>query len=189
MEGVPFAIAFQDFHAQNSMELIVPAMTEYAFGVRHSIENGRQKIEWINEHKFGSISAKSGFFRLPNSENISAIIVNPQGTLAKFNRIGYISGFGDRRVRMTRRSIRRNDGNRSDPRPTLVVEDVHDGNYKEKWVEGMVILHNPHSRSPISPHMIRDATHKFLQSDGSIMSMLSEIPTYLSSTFIYISSK
>lgn len=57
-------------------------MTEYLFGFRHSID-GELKIERIEEHVWGSLREKSGFFPLLKSEHISAVIINPHGTLPK----------------------------------------------------------------------------------------------------------
>jgi hypothetical protein len=107
MKDVPFIIAVQDFHSPGAMRMITSAMTEYVFGVRHSVDDDGRRIEWINEHVWGNSREKSGFFRLSNAENISAVIVNAQGTLPKFNRMGYLAEFGNRRVRMVRTGFAR----------------------------------------------------------------------------------
>jgi hypothetical protein len=44
----------------------------------------------------------AGFFLQPETENIRAVLVNPSGTLTKFNRMGFLAGFGDRDIRMVR---------------------------------------------------------------------------------------
>jgi hypothetical protein len=168
------------------MCMVVPAATEYVFGVRHSLSEGLRKIHWIDEHRFGAVHETSGFFRLPNAENVSAVVVNPQGTLVKFNRLGFIAGFGDRRVRMTRVGFRRHDDDPSDPRPRPFRENVHDRGYQESWVEGMVVLHNPRARIPLDPGLIKEATHEFLEPDGRIMSLLPESPPYFSQTSIHL---
>ncbi|MBI1406034.1 MAG: hypothetical protein GC145_07910 [Caulobacter sp.] len=186
MEGLPFAIALQDFHAPGSMRMIVPAATEYVFGVRHSMEDGQRRIEWINKHSQGALEEASGFFRFPNAENVSAVIVNPQGTLVKFNRMGLLAGFGDPRVRMVRTGVRRHDGD-LDPRPRPFTDQVHEPGYAETWVEGMVVLHNPAARIRLDRDLIRGATHEFLQPDGRIMSGLpDEPPPYFSQTYVML---
>ncbi|MBB5746572.1 hypothetical protein [Brevundimonas variabilis] len=186
MENVPFAIAVQDFHAPGAMTMIVPAATEYAFGVRHSMREGVRQVEWIADHRRGDVVEPSGFFRLPAGENVSAVIVNPQGTLVKFNRLGFIAGFGDRRVRMVRHGVRRHDG-AADPRPRPFVDQVHEPGYAETWVEGMVVLHNPGARIPLDPDLLPGATHEFLEPDGRIMSRLpNEPPPYFSRTAVFI---
>jgi len=42
----------------------------------------------------GEQAREVGVLDLPDAENISAVIVNPQGTLPKFNRLGYLAEFG-----------------------------------------------------------------------------------------------
>ena len=49
MKGKPFIIAVQDFHAPGAMRAVISAMTEYAFGVRHSFVNGKHTVEWLKE--------------------------------------------------------------------------------------------------------------------------------------------
>src|SRR5665811_637036 len=75
MNGLPFVLAIQDFHLTGTMRAITQAATDYVFGVRHTIENGKIKIERINHHVWGKSKEKSGFFSLPGSENVSAVIV------------------------------------------------------------------------------------------------------------------
>lgn len=185
MKGTPFVIALQDFHGPGAMRFIVPAATEYVFGVRHSLVGGKRHVEWIKEHRFDDAALPSGFFRLPKSENVSAIIVNPQGTLVKFNRVGYIAGFGDRRVRMIRSGMRRHDADPIDPRPRPFMEEVHAPGYEETWVEGMVVLHNPNALIPLDPDLLPGATHEFLRPDGVIMSKLPGNPPYVSETMVH----
>lgn len=181
--GLPFCIAVQDFSIGGSMRFIVPAAVEYVFGIRHSMEEGVHKIEKIKVHRYGKQKAKSGFFQLPNSENVSAVIINPQGTITKFNRLGYIAGFGNPNVRMVRSGVRRNDGNLEAPQPTTFVQHV-DLNYEESWVEGMVVIHNPNAVIPLNPQLIPGAAHEFLQEDGSIQTLLPEFHPLYSQTEI-----
>lgn len=186
MQGVPFAIAVQDFHAPAAMTLVVRAATTYAFGVRHSRTNGELKVDWVNEHRYGAMVEPSGFFRLRDAENVSAVIVNPQGTLVKFNRLGYIVGLGDRRVRMVRSGLRRHEG-ALDPRPQPFIDNVHEAGYSESWVEGMVVLHNPAATIPLNPALLPGATHEYLEPDGQIMTaMPNEPPPYFSRTAVYL---
>lgn len=186
MENKPFIIALQDFHAPAAMTRITMPATEYVFGVRHSMTEHGRKIEWIDEHRVGDIVEKSGFFKLKDGENVSAVILNPQGTLVKFNRMGLLAGFGDPRVRMVRTGLRRFDGE-ADPRPRPFHEEVHADGYRETWVEGMVVLHNPDAIIPLDRGLILGASHEYLESNGVIMSALPEDPpTYFSRTTVYL---
>ncbi|MEZ5894215.1 MAG: hypothetical protein R3C58_13865, partial [Parvularculaceae bacterium] len=184
-EGLPFCLAIQDFHKLGAMRQVVSAATEYVFGVRHSLVEGRLKVERLKRHKYGRKQVQSGFFKLKNAENISAVIVNPQGTLMKFNRIGFVAGFGDPNIKMTRKGVRRNDANAVAPGPTHFVHDI-DLAYQEPWVEGMVVLHNPNARIPLDPELIPGAAHEFLQEDGRILSLLPEFHPLFSETGISV---
>jgi hypothetical protein len=189
MKDLPFAIAVQDFHTAGSMRVFTQAATEYAFGVRHSMKEGRHTIERIEDHVWGNTKEKSGFFSLPGSENVSAVIVNPQGTLSKFTRMGFIAGFGDRKVKIIRRGLARGERNPDNPMPVPFVHKVYEAGYSETWVEGMVVLHNPNARIPLHPDMIPGASHEFLQDDGHIMSLIPDFHPYISETLILVPEK
>ena len=186
LRRVPFLLAIQDFHGPGSMCMVVPATTEYVFGVRHCLVDGKRKIERISKHSFGPAREASGFFCLPGAENVSAVVVNPQGTITKFNRMGYLAGFGNRRVRMVRTGMRRCELDDDGPMPSPFAHAVHAPDYSETWVEGMVVLHNPKARIPLDPSLIPGANHEFLEEDGRIMSVLPDFHPYFSQTAITI---
>ncbi len=185
-QDIPFLIALQDFHAPHAMSRIVMPATEYVFGVRHSIVDGERRIERLRKHVYRRTHEASHFFGLPESENVSAVMLNPVGTIPKFNRMGFIAGFGDRRIKMTHSGIRRGEIDPDGPGPLPFSRDVHSPGYVEKWVEGTVILHNPNARIPLDPELIPGANHEFLQPDGSILSMLPEFQPYSSGTAIML---
>lgn len=184
VDDAPFVIALQDFHAPGAMVGLVPTATEYVFGVRHSMVDGERKVERIDEHVFGAMRAPSGFFTLPEAENVSAVFLNPQGTLTKFNRLGYVAGFGNRNVRMIRSGIARGELNLDDPSPREFTHDVSAPDYSESWIEGTVVLHNPNARVPLDPNQVPGACHEFLMPDGTINSLLPEFQPYMSRTSI-----
>jgi hypothetical protein len=183
MAGIPFLIGIQDFHALGSMKMIVPAATEYIFGYRHSQENGAVRIARIAEHRSGNMAEPSGFFTFTNSENVSAVILNPQGTLVKFNRMGMLAGFGSRRVRMVRTGVLRREGKPDGPYPRPFVQEVTSAS-QESWIEGTVVLHNPRAITPLDPDQLLGANHEFQQPDGRIMSLIPDFHPYFSQTVI-----
>ena len=127
---------------------------------------------------------QSYFFGLPEAENVSAVMLNPIGTIPKFNRIGFIAGFGDRAIRMVHTGIRRGEIDPRGPGPLPFRHDVHSPGYAEKWIEGAVILHNPNARVALDPELIPGANHEFLEPDGTIVSLLPEFQPYSSATLI-----
>lgn len=189
IRDMPFVLAIQDFHAPGAMRHIVIAATEYAFGVRHEMRDGVREITRIVEHHYDGLAEPSGFFNLEGSENVSAILLNPQGTITKFNRIGYLAGFETANIRMVRTGIARGEGNANDPRPVRFVQEVHAPGYEETWTEGMVVLHNPRARIPLDPALIPSAAHEFLQEDGRIISLLPEFHPLFSQTQIFVNQQ
>ncbi|MET4252974.1 ribosomal protein L30 [Bradyrhizobium sp. LA6.4] len=182
MEGIPFVLAVQDFHIPGAMRFISAAMSDYVFGIRHNLADGSP--EPIDEHVWGELREESGFFSFPNAENVSAVIVNAQGTLPKFNRLGYLTGFGNKRVRMMRTGVAL-DAQQGTP----FVQTVHAPAYSESWVEGMTVFHNPQALIPLAPDLIPGACHQFLQPDKSIVSLTPEFHPMFSETRIWVSGR
>jgi len=185
MADVPFVIAIQDFHGPGTMKMIVPAATEYVFGFRHTLIDGRVRIDRISEHRVGDLSEPSGFFSLPDAEHVSAVVVNPQGTLMKFNRMGLLAGFGSSRVRMKRSGLLRREGKPDGPAPRQFTQEVTSSS-NETWIEGMVVLHNPNATIPLDPDLLSGANHEFVEPDGRIMSLLPDFHPYFSETAIWL---
>lgn len=186
LEETPFIVAVQDFHAPGAMRWIQTIATEYVYGIRHSIEKGVRKIERIAEHRFGQASVESGFFNLPEAENVSAVMLNPSGTLTKFNRLGFVAGFGDQRVRMVRTGLARGELGPGDPLPKPFRQNVSAPDYSESWIEGAIILHNPNAKIPLDPGLIPGASHEFAEPDGRLYSLLPEFQPWLSGTSIVL---
>lgn len=186
VQDMPFVLAVQDFHAPGAMRHIVIAATEYVFGVRHERQNGVLRVERIADHRYDGLTEPSGLFTFEESENISAVLLNPQGTITKFNRMGYLAGFEQANIRMVRTGVARGERNQADSRPVAFMHEVHAPGYEETWVEGMVVLHNPNARIPLDPDLIPFAAHEFLQPDGRIMSLLPEFHPLYSQTQIFV---
>ena len=134
-------------------------------------------------HRFKKARVQSGFFFLEGAENISALILNPSGTLSKFNRMGAMTGFGDQTLKIVRHGYLRRDGDPVDPQPKRFRQEVGPG-YDERWVEGMVVLHNPRAKRPLDPDLLPGANHEFLQQDGRIMSLVPDFHPWTSTTYV-----
>lgn len=184
--GKPLVFAIQDFHAPQSMTRARTGLGIYLYGTDHAWHydaQGQLIIEPIRiaEHRWGEKMIPSGFFNMPGAENVSAVIFNSSATLPKFNRMGFIAGFGSRRVAMIRAGFELNrDPNAAAPLP--FVREV-DTDYHETWSEGMDIFHNPRAMRPLDPRHFPTAQHHYLQDDGQVSTlMLVEIFHPLSST-------
>ena len=160
VQGHPFLIAVQDFHLPQSMTWSSSALAEYLYGIRQTErkrEDGSTEIisEEVKNYTWEGKNIASGFFLQPNTDNISAVLANPNGTISKFNRMGFLAGFGKRTVRMIRKSI----CYRGSLVPEDAVAEVHSATYSETWVEGLAVYHNPHARHPLSPDTMPGAAH------------------------------
>jgi hypothetical protein len=171
--GRPLLIAVQDFHAPHSMTWSSSALVEYLYGIRQ-VERigvgGKPEIvsERVEKYKWeGKKEIPAGFFLQPEAENISAVLANPTATLSKFNRMGFLAGFGRRDIRMLRKSIAYRDS----LTPQEVVDEVHSAGYAETWSEGLSVFHNPYARIPVDPGSFSCAAHHSSR-DGRIVSRM-----------------
>jgi len=186
----PIVLAIQDFHFPRSMTWSEPSLAPYLYARQYSAlydEHGNLTISphIVREHRWGDKVIPSGFFNQPGAENISAVITNSQGTVTKFNRMGFKAEFGSRAVRMTRRGTRYvHDQNAARPQP--FVQMVHAPDYVEDWVEGMNVYHNPTALIPLPPEMLPGAAHHILRPDGQIGSLIPDFHPYGTETAIFV---
>lgn len=171
--GKPLLFAIQDFHAPQSMIRARTGLGIYLYGYDHEWhhdEEGQLVIEpqRVTEHRWTDKVIPSGFFDQEGAENVSAVLFNNSATLPKFNRMGFVAGFGSRRVQMVRTGMALNpDPNAAEPfRFTIAVDEV----YQESWSEGLDIFHNPRAIHPLDPRHFPTAMHHHLQSDGQVLS-------------------
>jgi hypothetical protein len=171
--NMPLLFAVQDFHAPYAMTWSSTALVEYLYGIRQvarADEHGRQTVvaQAISEFRWGDKPPiPAGFFSQPDSEHVSAVLANPSGTLVKFNRMGFLAGFGRRDVRMIRTGL----CYRGEPFPEQFVAAVEGAGYSETWVEGLSVYHNPAALSPVPPEAFPGAAHHILR-DGRVETLM-----------------
>lgn len=190
VKGRPLALAIQDFHAPNSMVMSRTALPIYLYGVVWDWEKnaeGRLLIHprQVEQHVWGQKTVQSGFFSLPGSENVSAVIANASATISKFNRMGVLAGFGSKRVRMVRQGTAANPDPNSE-KPTVFVHDVNSPDYSETWVEGMDVFHNANAAHPLDPAMLPGAAHHRIDEDGQLISLVPKWQPFGSVTRILV---
>lgn len=189
VKGNPLIFAIHDFHQEGSMLWSSSALTNYLYGIRHNWEkdpDGNLIIipEKIMSHKYGEKEIPSGFFLLPEAENISAVLFSNSATISKFNRMGKLAGFGSRRVKMFRVGTCRNhDPNATSPR-TFKIE-VDEKVYQEKWRDGLSMYHNPRALNPIPIDLFPGIAHHDLE-DGQLVSEMPHFFPYASITQIFV---
>jgi len=167
-KGKPFVIAVADFHKQaesnqlGSMTYTHSALWPYLYGHRVDWEmtDGELRTKAVknSKHVFGEKIIPSGFFDLPDAENVSAVLFSNAGTISKFDRIGVTAGFAAPDHRYQRFGYRFNP----DPNALTGIPfslDVADPSYVEGWSDELQIFHNPNARIPLESFRV-DLTHK-----------------------------
>lgn len=185
----PLVFAIADFHEQQSMTWSSPALFQYLYGVSHDFfhdENKQLVISTIKleKHTHGGKEIPSGFFFLPDAENVSAVLFTASGTLAKFNRMGRLAGFGDASIKVIRDGVcHDHNPNASLPRPFIL--EIEPGKTIETWGEGLSMFHNPKALHPVFPEMFPSIGHHWFE-DGTIRSVLPEFHPYTSMTMNFL---
>ena len=148
------------------------ALVEYLYGIRQTAANGTSRVvsQRIDKFEWEGKKVPAGYFLQRQTEHISAVLANPSGTITKFNRLGYIAGFGKRSIKMVRTGY----GYRGSTHAETFTVDVHSPEYMETWCEGVSIYHNPNAREPLSVESFPCAAHHTTR-DGRI---LSQVPAF-----------
>lgn len=185
VKGKPIVIAVADFHDVMSMTWSFQALLEYLYAkkiLHEHDEYGNLVIEYSGIQEFtkpSGATVQAGFFQQPESENISAILFNPSGTLSKFNRMGKQAGLGSNKSTLIRMGTCHNhDKNASKP---YFFQYTVDENTRETWAEGMSMFHNPDALYPIDPNLFPSIAHHF-EIDGKILSLFPQFFPYSSFT-------
>ena len=189
----PFVLAIADFHMPakgkelGSMTYTQSALWQYLYGTRVYWEmEGDQlviKPEEIGKHQYGAKEIPSGFFDQPEAENISRVIFSNAGTLAKFDRMGVVAGFGAEGYKYVRTGFRYNP----DPNAfmgTPFSEEVTPDTYEEYWTQEVQVFHNPNAKHPLPFEWLLGATHHyfedgFMKSQAPLDSVLSSFTSVL----------
>lgn len=174
--GKPLLFAVHDFSAPGSMVHTRSAFERYIYGMDHDWKrdaDGKLIIEPrpVGMLKWGTKEVPSGFFNLPESENVSAVLFSNSGTIAKFNRMGKLANFGSSRLELTRVGTAVDlDPNASEPR--TFRQEVGGEGYRESWSEGISIWHNPHAKHPLDPQLFPGVAHHMLLPNGNVESLI-----------------
>jgi hypothetical protein len=172
INGRPVVFAIVDFHRPFAMVTSQTALTTYLYGRRFDAArdfrgNLIPASDPVAEHVWGQKKVPSGFFNLPDAENISAVISSREATLSKFNRIGFKAGFGSPRVRMIRDGTRYvPDRNRREPEHVKL--SVNAKRYRERWEDGLEVYHNPNANIQLDPRVFPTAMHNMLEGDDLV---------------------
>lgn len=176
IENKPLLLAIENF--SGSLELIggINVLCDYLYGIEPDSSRKTFKVHKGEDvRKSNGSTVETGFFNLPEAENISAVISTTQGTLPKFNRIGIYRGYAPINIRCLQYVAEYNrKPDATLPRP--VVRIVCPGENSETWGEGITMFHNPNARNKFSKALFGEAAHVELKGDY----VVSHIPDFFS---------
>lgn len=185
VKGKPLMFAIADFHAFMSMTWSFQALLEYVFGYKPSyFKNEKGEVIFTFEpiegfEKSPGVIVPAGFFNLPESENVSAVLFSATATISKFNRMGKQAGLGSANSTLIRSGLCHNH-DKDAVLPNSFSYTV-DENSRETWAEGVSIFHNPKALYPIDHNLFPSCAHHFLV-EGRIKSIFPEFLPYSSIT-------
>ncbi|WP_307449051.1 hypothetical protein [Paenibacillus sp. V4I3] len=182
---IPFVLAIEPFHETESLSYSSSSLIQYLYGQKDTVvedSEGKKSIETspLSEHRSGSKVIPSGFFSLPDTENISAIIYTNAGTVAKFKRLGFHYGYFTRYSKIMR------IGTCYDPDPNAYEPQTFTYDLSEReiepWGEGLVVCYNPHAKYPLPRSFFVEAAEYYIEGNQLFCDIPKFFP-YQSKTF------
>ena len=190
VKGKPFILAVHDFHQPSTMTQLGSmtwsrnALIYYLYGVRpeyriepdggliFGVVNTKDGVSMAfqpsNAHQWKDKEIESGFFYLPESENVSAVLFSNNATLTTFNRMGQMAGLGLPDTKMMRvMEVFNHDPNSITP--NFVSKFIDDEDYEEAWGDGLVMYHNPNAKFPIDINCFPGISHMFFDKSRRIV--------------------
>jgi hypothetical protein len=167
---LPFVLAIEAFHDEESLAFSDSALTQYLFGLEQTAswtQDGRLKIDstGVKQHTVGEKSIPSNFFGRPGTDHVSAVMFTNSGTNAKFARMGYQHGIGCEVIDIVRWGFCFNpDPDAMDP--TLFSYNLNEPPFVESWGQGLVVLHNPNCLHPIPKDFFVHAVQCYVEEDS-----------------------
>jgi hypothetical protein len=167
--GQAFIIAIGDYSENDPIRRNDISLVRYLYGTDDkviSLPGEYVKLEHIKveEHKVGDKKIPSGFFALPDAENVSAVIFSNEGTIPKFKRMAF--DFDKYPfVRMIR------SGTCVDFDPTATYPKAFGylvGDAPEDWAHGVYVYHNPKAKHPIPLDFFRGIGGQIWVKDGEM---------------------
>lgn len=162
--GKPFILAIQTFHEHGSLSFSNAAVVRYLYGIEHrpSWDSGGNLViesKKVLEHSHGGKEIPSGFFELPDSENVSAVLWTNAGTVPKFTRMALAGPYPDDDVSMVRFGCMYDpDPNAHNPLPFAYIVGEPDAP-TETWGQEANLFHNPKAKYPIPKDLFETLTN------------------------------
>lgn len=183
----PFILAVAPFHGKTAWEVSDATIISYLYGLQTSAfynEKGELLINStvLNAHEYQNKRKPSGFFKLPNSENISAVLFSNAGTISKFNRMEFLANKNYPIVMLHAGTCYNPEENAC--KPNHFCYQVGDPNVIERWDTGAHMFHNPQAKNPLDDNCFPHISHSRVI-DNKIVTSISMFHPYISKTIIF----
>lgn len=187
VEGSPLIIAINAFHNPYTSMIPDAKIIEYLYKKKLKIKTdsrGNQKSEYsqIDDIEFNKRIKPSGFFELPNSKNISAVIFNNERPIWKFNRMGYLDTDSES-------SLMARYGFQYDSSPGVLKSKEYNYivkrvNHIEEWKEGVSVFHNPNAKVPLNKDLFDGYRQMWIGNNGEYEGYTPEFFPFTSQTIM-----
>lgn len=166
VSGKPLILAICDCQFKNATSITCDALPIYLYGLEQiAHDDGSTTQVQIQNHTWGTKVVPSGFFNLPDSENISAVIAPTCFDIDKFNRMGLLNGFNTHKYKLRRIY---EIGNADTLEIDSIEKILPSKKYSERWDEGLRVYHNPNALYPLPQNVLPEASH-FIIKDGKLI--------------------
>lgn len=157
---LPFVIAIEPFHDQQALWASGHGVRRYLYGQEFAdpvFRNGRLDATRrdVVEHRVGTKSIPSGFFKSPGAEHVSAVLITNQGASSKFTRMGYGAGFGDAAMVVSREGLAF-DRHPESTDAMMFRYWMDSPPIVETWADGIILIHNPNALRPLRDDAFKD---------------------------------
>lgn len=189
VKGSPFVLAIETFHEDGALNFSSSAALSYLYGLQHTASwnfagNLVVTPSVIASHKIGEKIIPSGFFALPDADNVSAVLWTNAGTIPKFLRMAITGPYPDPDVSVVRYGTMYDfDPNAHTPRPFAYVVNGTDVP-AETWGQQSVLFHNPGAKHPLPRNIFGTVTEGFMENGGYTDSFKSDFCPMVSTSFI-----
>ena len=192
MGNIPIILAIESFHEEASLHYTSSALATYLYGFRHSYIydlDGRLIVipRKVDSHTFAGKTIPSGFFSLPEADNISAVLFSNSGTISKFNRMGQQGRYFNPRLTLFRSGICY-DFDVDAAVPDRFSYKVGDPDFLEWWGQGLELFHNPDALHPVDRDLVPDISHHRFE-DGLVLTEGPPFQPFASITYDIVSRR
>jgi hypothetical protein len=161
VSGKPLIFAISNF-AEKGIRHSSHALGRYLYGMHAQLQsNPGEEVRYTEiplEVHEARKTIPSGFFALPDAENISGVLFSNAGTVAKFNRMGW-------QINPVPNILMLRTGWAYDFDPTAMLPAPFVyliGEREEDWGEEAILFHNPHAKFPVKSGYIAGIAEEFL---------------------------